>query len=91
MNHRYLLILVLLVALLFAGIAVWAQTSPGYNLEWHVATNGGGQSSSTSYVVNGTVGQSVASPPRSTSANYAVSGGFWFSGSSIYLPAIVKP
>jgi hypothetical protein len=90
MNRRHLLLLLLLAAVLFAGIAGAAQMSPGYNLAWHVVASGGGQSSSTSYVVNGTVGQSVAGPPQLSSASYAVTAGFWLRGNSVYLPTIVS-
>jgi hypothetical protein len=79
---------------LLAG-AVLAQTSPSYNLEWHVIGGGGEAVTSPSYTVNSTAGQGAASPPYSASDNYAVSGGYWFGDGitirySIYLPIALR-
>jgi len=82
-------LLVLLVAVI-AGPAL-AQTSPSYDLEWHVIGGGGQPVSSASYAVNSTAGQGAASPPYSASASYAVSGGYWFTPVyGIYLPIVLK-
>ena len=86
---------VLLAAVVIGGPAL-AQTSPSYNLEWHVIGGGGQPVSSTSYAVNSTAGQGAASPPYSVSASYVVSGGYWFGeGFSpliylIHLPVVLK-
>lgn len=91
MPKKLILILsVLLVALVGGGVAL-AQTSTHYNLEWHVIGGGGQPASSAHYAVNSTAGQGAASPPLSTSANYAVSGGYWYSGGyTIYLPVVLR-
>lgn len=80
----------LLLLLLLVGTAVWAQTSGSFNLEWHVIGNGGQASSSASYQVNGTIGQSMASQPEADGRGFAVSSGYWFGDArtTIYLPAM---
>jgi hypothetical protein len=81
---------VLLVTLVIGGAAM-AQTSASYNLEWHVIGGGGQPVASTHYAVNSTAGQGAASPPYSASANYVVSGGYWFKITyASYLPLIFK-
>jgi hypothetical protein len=94
-NHRAIfLALAALLLLLTAGAVVLAQTSAGFNLEWHVIGSGGGETSSASYHINGTIGQSIDSPPTSGSANYKASSGYWFAGTgtgtTLYLPALQK-
>ena len=79
---------------------VAAQTSPNYNLEWHVIGGGGQAVSSASYRVNGTVGQAVTSPhppqPQyQASAHFVISQGYWFGdGITIrwpaYLPLVTR-
>jgi hypothetical protein len=83
--------LVVLLGMLAVGAIALAQTSPSYNLEWHVIGGGGRPVSSASYAVNSTAGQGAASPPHSTSSNYVVSGGYWVSGGfSVYLPLVMR-
>ena len=94
-NHRAIfLALAAMLLLLTAGAVVLAQTSASFNLEWHVIGSGGGESGSANYQVNGTIGQSVASPPTSGSANYKASSGYWFAdtgtGTTIYVPTLLK-
>jgi hypothetical protein len=81
-----------LLLLLVGGAVTLAQTSAGFNLEWHVIGSGGGASSSASYHVNGTIGQSIASQPASASANFVVGSGYWFvdTGTTIYLPTVLR-
>lgn len=79
-----------LLILLIGGVAVWAQTSANYDLSWHIVGSGGGISSSASYSLNGTAGQSAASPPLSESNSFTLSSGYWYSGSSLYLPLMQK-
>jgi hypothetical protein len=91
-----LLGLLLLLVLMLGPVAL-AQTSVGFNLEWHVIGSGG-ESSSASYHVNGTLGQNVASPPTAGSTSFRVSSGYWFgntgptgiAGIAIYLPIVLK-
>lgn len=86
------LITAVFMLLLTAGAVVLAQSSANFGLSWHVIGNGGGESSSASYQVNGTIGQSVSSQPKSDSANFVVSSGYWHGNTrtTIYLPAILK-
>jgi hypothetical protein len=75
----------------YAAEAALAQTSPGYNLEWHVVGGGGRPISSAHYLVNSTAGQDAASPPFSSGAHYAVSGGYWFRPScAVHLPVVLR-
>jgi hypothetical protein len=84
------LALALALALTLVG-SVLAQTSPSYNLEWHVIGGGGQPVGSAHYAVNSTAGQGAASPPCSTSAHYTVSGGYWFSiVYRVYLPLVLR-
>lgn len=87
-----ILALLLLLPLLIMGTAVMAQTSPSFNLEWHVIANGGQESISASYRVNGTFGQSTASQPIASGNSFIVSSGYWFieTGETVYLPLIVR-
>lgn len=91
-KHTAVLLTLALLLLLAAGAAVLAQTSAGFNLEWHVIGSGGGESASTDYHVNGTIGQSTASQPDMGSAGFQLSSGYWFVGASnkVFLPVLVK-
>ena len=77
-----------ILILLLGGVAVWAQTSANYDLSWHVVGGGGGVSSSASYSVNGTAGQSAASPRQAAGSNFVVNSGYWHGDTLIYLPFI---
>ncbi|MDT8306930.1 MAG: hypothetical protein RRC07_13435 [Anaerolineae bacterium] len=92
MNRNYVamfLLSALLLLVIAAGAVALAQTSAGYNLEWHVVGSGGGEAASASYRVHGTTGQGVASPPRAGGASYTVSSGYWYSDQiHLYLPVI---
>lgn len=93
LNKRKLLLsLFVLLLLLSVATLILAQSSANFDFSWKVLGNGGGQSSSTSYQVNGTIGQNFAGPP-SSSANYQLQSGFWASGSdqAIFLPVIYGP
>jgi hypothetical protein len=94
-KQRITVLAVTMLLLLAFGAAVLAQTSAGFNLEWHVIGGGSGESSSADYRVQGTIGQSAASPPTASSAGFVVSSGYWSgstgpAGTTIYLPAILK-
>ena len=94
-TFRLPLLAALLVGLAVAGAAL-AQTSPSYNLVWHIVGGSGGPLTSSSYRVNGTVGQSASSPPYSGSASYRVSGGYWYEAireaafEPVYLPIVQR-
>ena len=90
-NKRMILAaLTCLLLLSTAGLVVRAQSSARFNLDWHVVGSGGGESASSNYQVNGTIGQGVASPPAVASANYIVSSGYWFVETevTVYLPSV---
>ncbi|MFO7682155.1 MAG: hypothetical protein R6X34_19100 [Chloroflexota bacterium] len=94
-KQRIIILAAAMLLLLAFGAAVLAQTSAGFNLEWHVIGGGGGESSSAGYWVHGTIGQSAASPPTAGSAGFVVSSGYWSgstgsAGTTVYLPAILK-
>jgi hypothetical protein len=93
-KQRIIILAVMLLLLAFGATAL-AQTSAGFNLEWRVIGGGGGESSSADYRVHGTIGQSVTSPPASSSAEFVVSSGYWpggapAAGTTIYLPVILN-
>jgi len=84
-----------LLLFLMATVAVLAQTSAGFNLEWHVMGSHGAESGSANYRVRGTIGQGIASQPTSDSARFRASSGYWFvdsgtTGTTIYLPTISR-
>lgn len=93
-KKQRIVVLAVMLLLLAFGVAALAQTSPGFNLEWHVIGGGGGESSSADYRVHGTIGQSVASPPTASGAGFVISSGFWpggtAAGTTVYLPVIFK-
>ncbi|MFC2029580.1 hypothetical protein ACFLWA_02495 [Chloroflexota bacterium] len=84
----------LVLMLLLAG-TVLAQSSDNYNLDSYLIAGSGGVVSSGSFVVDGTAGQSAASPPFPSSSNFVVRGGYWSSGVTaldywIYLPQVIR-
>lgn len=92
MRHRLSLVL-LALTLLITTTTVLAQTGDGYDLTWNTVDGGGGASSSGSYVIDGTVGQSDAGVM--SGASYTLSGGFWGSPNvtaqfKIYLPLVLR-
>ncbi|MGC9396544.1 MAG: hypothetical protein ACP5J4_17000 [Anaerolineae bacterium] len=92
-RKQMLLAFVLLLAALSVSGAALAQTSPNFDLEWHVVAGGGQPVSSANYVVHSTIGQALGASSLS-SANFRLSGGFWpVSGgryATIYLPLVLK-
>jgi hypothetical protein len=93
-KKQQIIILAVILLLLAFGAAALAQTSTGFNLEWHVIGGGGNESSSVDYRVNGTIGQSLTSPPTASSAEFVVSSGYWpggpAAGTTVYLPTILR-
>ncbi|MBU8932712.1 MAG: dockerin type I repeat-containing protein [candidate division Zixibacteria bacterium] len=65
---------ILLGLLLLFGVAL-SDTMTGEEINWQVISSGGAKGTSTSYVLNGTVGQTAVGGGISTS--YGVSHGFW--------------
>ncbi|MCL4265667.1 MAG: hypothetical protein KJ069_20815 [Anaerolineae bacterium] len=91
MNIKQKVGLTAVLLLLLAGsVVVWAQSSASYDLRWHVIGGGGGVSNSASYSMNGTAGQSAASPSLAVGSSYTVSSGYWQGYTAIYLPVIQK-
>ena len=88
------LLLALSSGLLLASAAP-AQTSTTYDLSWHIAGNGGGEMESTTYLIQGTIGQPLVR--QTGSVHYALTGGYWHSapggvgwGYTVYLPLLMK-
>jgi len=91
-----LLAVALLVVLVGAASAVYAQTGGPYDLTWSTI-DGGGHTFSTggSYSLGGTAGQPDAG--ALSGGSYTLGGGFWGGGSAqapgsgaVYLPIILK-
>ena len=88
--------LALLVVLAAVGI-VWAQTSPNYDLSWHVLSPGGSErSSSGTHMVNGTLSQ-FAIGPAAAAGGHSVGSGYWYgvrqvtmANNRFYLPLVLK-
>jgi len=88
---------VVFLALLLSLVVAWVvlgQSGGVYDLGWWTMGGGGGTSSSGTYVLTDTEGQSIASHDASDDGlRYALTDGFWqvFStGSTIYVPVIVR-
>ena len=88
------LLLALLAGLLLASAAL-AQTSTTYDLSRHIAGNGGGEMGSTTYLMQGTIGQALVY--QTDSDHYALTGGYWHPapggvglGCTVYLPLLMK-
>ena len=97
MKTRLLAIsLALLVVLAAVGI-VWAQTSPNYDLSWHVLSPGGSEwSSSGTHMVNGTLSQ-LAIGLAAAGGGHSVGSGYWYGVRQatmaeyrFYLPIVLK-
>jgi hypothetical protein len=92
MTKRKLILIagILGCSVLLSGIAL-ALSSDNYRLDWFtpLTSGGGGAASSTSYVVNFTVGQSGIGTTSSTS--YAACLGYWCAEGEyrIYLPLVL--
>jgi hypothetical protein len=88
--HAAFAALLTLLLLTMIGIGVLAQTSADFNLEWHVLVGSGGPSASADYVVNGTVGQSLAGPPQLGNDTFVVNSGYWQESRAVYLPLVAR-
>ncbi len=65
----------LLLALLFAPVAVAAQAGGDYDLTWNTVDGGGGLGSNGDYTLGGAAGQPDAG--FLAAGEYMLSGGFW--------------
>ncbi len=95
MTRRTVAVLfIALVALAGVGV-VWAQTSPNYDLSWHVLSAGGREGmTSGSHTVHGTLSQLAIGPAQSS---HAVGSGYWYGlrrpaevGFYVYLPVVFR-
>jgi hypothetical protein len=88
---RITLFLILVLVLILVGSAL-AMESTNYQLDWFtLLTGGGGNSNSTNYAVNFTVGQSAIGTGSST--NYEGCLGYWCgigNEHEIFLPQILR-
>jgi hypothetical protein len=92
MNWKRLLFLLATAVLLLSGGVVLSQSSANFNLNWSTMAGGGGESTSATYRVEGSIGQSLTE--LSSSGDYRVQSGFWQAHiaepSTIYLPLIMR-
>ena len=96
MSRRMLTIAGVVLVLLALSGAAWAQTSPGYNLRWHVVSAGGREGMSSSlHRVNGTLGQLAIGPAQGNA--YQLCAGYWcgigqavVELSKLYLPVLFR-
>jgi hypothetical protein len=65
----------ILYCLLASGFCLPAMAQQ-YSIDWYKVAGGGGTSTSSTYQVNGTIGQHDAGGPM-TGGNYSLTGGFW--------------
>ena len=84
---------VALLVCLALTVPVLAQSSPQYDLSWHVIAGGGGRMAATGgHALLGTLGQPAVDVM--SGAGYALCSGFWCGGVSAqtaaYLPLIVR-
>jgi hypothetical protein len=66
---KILSIIIVMIAL--ASLA----SAQNYQIDWHVIGSGGGESGSSNYTANGTIGQPFTE--QSSSSNYIIESGFW--------------
>jgi hypothetical protein len=73
-------IVIATVGSLLLGASVLVHAAANFDLWWHVIAGGGGRSASSSYAIQGSIGQPVAGSAGSSS--YRVGAGFWPSGAA---------
>jgi hypothetical protein len=72
--------LILLTFILLFTITVIAGDKAGEEINWQVISSGGTVGTSTTYTLNGTVGQTAVG--TGSSATYGLSHGYWYSSGS---------
>jgi hypothetical protein len=72
----------LLILLLLTASAAYSQN---YSIDWSRIAGGSGTSTGSVYSVTGTIGQPDAGPAM-TNGQYAVTGGFWASPTTVQTP-----
>ena len=93
---RTALLLVLASLLVLAVNLVGGMSSTNYRLDWYVLLtgDGAGETKSTHYAANSTIGQTAIG--TTSSSNYSAGLGYWYgvdetsTGNSLYLPLTVK-
>lgn len=96
MNKRKAITLLIALAcgLVLVGVAL-AQSSPSYQLQTSVLDCGGREMTSTSYVLNNSMGQPSAIG-LSENSSFGLQAGYWYTvrigpiESRIYLPIVLK-
>ncbi|MFZ6027672.1 MAG: hypothetical protein ACOYYS_08160 [Chloroflexota bacterium] len=91
---RWLLLAGCLLLLLAGARVAYAELS-AYELSWWTVDGGGGRSSGTGYMLDGTAGQADAG--TLSGGTYTLEGGFWGGGSPaappanrIYAPLVIR-
>ena len=94
MNKREVITLVIILCglLLVTSIgAVMAMESANFTINWDVIGSGGKLSTSASFALDGTIGQSASG--SSSGASYNLCSGYWCAGEievHIYLPLVMQ-
>jgi len=65
-----------MITLGLAALAAQAQTQPQYAITWSAITGGGGVTSNSSFILQGSIGQPLAGGPL-TGGNFSLTAGFW--------------
>lgn len=80
----------LLTAALLLTVVLLSAAPTGFSISKSVIGSGGGDSSSATYAVSGTIGQGVTAV--SSSSTYSVASGYWTGSSlyTLYLPTVLK-
>ena len=94
MKKRITILTMVVLALLLAVGALFAQTGD-YDLDWWTVDGGGGHLSGAGYSLDGSIGQPDAG--RLSGGDYVLVGGFWGGSRTeatgdyrVYLPTIVR-
>ena len=94
MNHKTIVLVVLVALTLWPVLSVLAQSGGGYDLTWSTVDGGGGASTGGGYLLSGTVGQPDAGMMAGSA--HTLIGGFWGGGASgatsryVYLPIVLR-
>ena len=82
--------LLLITAALLLTVVLLSAAPTGFSMAKSVIGSGGGDSSSNTYAISGTIGQGVTAV--STSSSYSIASGYWTGSSlyTLYLPTVLK-
>jgi hypothetical protein len=94
-RRRRLPLLLLATLAISLLLAIAASADADMRITWYAFTGGGGQSHSTHYTLDGTLGQPAAG--AASSAHFRLGGGFWYvlgapevTTEHLYLPVLLK-